>query len=234
MTNSRKASIVVTGAIALLFAGPAVAGDVADLQAHKAALVQELEAIDAELAAQGVDVEPRNMNIVPAGAMAPTPGGSDGLTGYAGLFVDAEQIHGFRGSDTQSPRVVPSGGGVIGANLPIGGGWNAGIDGFGGATGQDDGRYFDAWGGGSVHLFWRDVDYAIGVFGTGAALMGSGRDSASVVAGGVDTAILLSAEHDRLPGRLSFPRLGHSRDHFVQRRALARHGVPSSEPLVPR
>ena len=170
---------VMSGLAALFMAGPAAAGKVDDLQARRAQILAELQAVDAELASQGA-------NVVPAGSMTPTPGASDGLTGYGGLFVGAEQI---RELSEPPARVVPNGGAIIGANMPLGGGWNAGIDGFAGAAGADGSRYFDVWGGGSVHLFWRDNDYALGIFGTGATLQGSGGDSQTTVAGGVDTAI---------------------------------------------
>ena len=112
------------------------------------------------------------------------PAAADGLTGYGGLFVGGEQIHSFVGGSTE--RAVPNGGALIGANMPFGGGWNAGIDGFGGATAQDNTDYFNAWGGGSLHIFHRDADYAVGVFGTAAALMKG--DEGITVAGGAEAA----------------------------------------------
>jgi len=92
--------------------------------------------------------------------------------------------------NANTASVVPAGGALIGANLPLGGGWNAGIDGVGGGADGDGGEYFDAWGGGSVHLFWRDPDYAVGIFGSGMDVHEfSGTDDGPLVAGGVEAAV---------------------------------------------
>jgi len=183
MKRRLYATTAVSGALALFLAGPAWAGSVDELQARKAALLQELEAVDAELASEGI-------TIAPAGSMTPTPGASEGITGYGGLFGGVQQRHGFESSGS-TQAVVPVGGVAIGANMPLGGGWNAGLDGFGAGSDTDDGQYFNAWGGGGVHLFWRDPDYAVGVFGSGfgAFELGGGSDNGTLVAGGIEAAL---------------------------------------------
>jgi len=197
--NRVFAVVAVSGLLALVAAGSAVAGSaddrIAALQARKAELQKVMDDAKMALAKVNAELGEDGVEIVPAGATTskPDPAGPGvwlNVAGYgelyAGVAVHHEDIHGNDGAWGSGPQV--HGGGGINLVTPVSDTWNLQLEAFAGGASDygDTQEYLGRWGGGGPHLFKRDGDTAYGLFAALADIRGD--DAALIVTAGVEGA----------------------------------------------
>ena len=95
-------------------------------------------------------------------------GMSDGISGFVEANVGAHNRYAF--DDETENGWFPTGEMSFAVNMPLGDGWNFQIDGFGGGSAPDASDFAYAYGGGGTQVFWRNSDYAVGMFAAAGVL----------------------------------------------------------------
>ena len=175
MRKLTPAAIAISGLVALLVAGPAMAGSDADrvaaLEARKAELQKVIDDAAKAMAEVNADLGAEGVQIVPASTTTskPDPAGPGvwlNVAGYGELFVGVQNNWEEIDNNTDGEGLNINGGGGINLVTPVSDYWNLQLEAFAGGSselsGDDD--YVTRWGGGGPHLFKRDGDTAYGLF----------------------------------------------------------------------